>query len=406
MYFKEGLKLIIKNKFSSIIIVIQLTIAFLTFILGVILINDTVSKLMNFNKVFNEKATICVKQQSTADIYNLDEESEKNLNGYYEKLSNDYNIAKFGISGFGKANYSELTDLDFISGGKEKGFTNIIYMDINFYKYFNNINLVKGRTFIEDDFKINEDDIIPIIISKDLEEYIKFGEIYLEKYKVIGVMTDNNNLYYNGNGTVYSGVTQKKNTIIEPINYKDLSNKKQIAFAIMQETIITLKDESLVEDYIYKLNKDLSNISEVPLEVNKIDVYKDEYINTIKGGIIATVSISFLLLTFSFFGIMGIILTSIIRRKKEFGIKLALGWTFKDICYQVISEIFLLSGVSFLFSNLGSIIFIYGDDNFRFNIYVYFIALIFTFIFSVIYTFIPISRIKSMNIVDLIKDVK
>lgn len=405
MYLREGIRAIKKNKFPSLIIIIQLTVAFLTFIAGVILVQDTLSQLIDFKKVFDENNTLYITYQAPSMIYDLDSDSEGELIEYYEKLLRDENISKVGISCFGKANYDDITDLVSISKGEEDGLTNVIYTDENFYKYINNIKLLKGRTFIEEDFDIKEGDIIPIIISKELEEYIPFGEIYLGKYEVIGVMKENNNLYYSNNGDVYSGVTQKKNTVIEPINYKDSVNKRQMAFGIMQETMITLKDNSLVEEYIVKLNDELKSICPIPLKVNKISDYKEEYINHVKGGIIATLALSSLLLIFSFFGIMGIILTSITRRKREFGIKLALGWTFKDICSQVITEISVLASTAFIISSLVSLILIWVD-NFKFNIFIYLLVLVFMVMFTGIYSLIPISKIKKMDIVELIKDVK
>lgn len=405
MYFKEGIKAVIKTKFFSLIIVIQLVIAFLSLIAGVTLVYGAFAQVHKFERVFNPNTTLYITYAAVSMNDSIDENDEKNLVQYYTKLINDKNINKIGTSYQQSIKSDGLLELNAISDGKEAGLSNLISIDENFYKYIDNIKLSEGRKFAEADFRKKEKGIIPIIISKDLEKYMSLGKVYHDKYEVIGVLEENNDLFYYYSHVLYEEVTQKKYTIIMPVNYRDEANIGDISNSFKNNTMITLKDKSLCNEYIQKLNNDLSKICPIPLKVSKASDYKAYYIKLHEMGIIATMGLSAILIIFSFFGIMGIILSSIIRRKKEFGVKLSFGWSIRDISLQVVSEILVLSMSAFIISSLLSLVVVRGED-IELSLYTYVISLVLVLIFTSLYALIPINKIRKMNIVELIKDVK
>ncbi|MBW9155154.1 ABC transporter permease [Clostridium sp. FP2] len=404
MYFKEGIKAIIKSKIFSLIIIIQLVIAFLTLIASVNMIQGSLSQLIKFRSTIGEKSTIKISYSSINKDNVLNDNDAQKIFEYYEELLRDENISKIGIMST-SGTEGVIQDLNSISNGKKSGFSNTIFTDENFYNYIGNIRLISGRNFSKEDFSKGGNDIVPIIISGDLKEYLSLGEVFNGKYKVIGVLKDNNNLFYNNNGNLYLGVTQKENTIIIPVNYKDKANKIWVTNSFMNNTIITLNNKNLINKYIKKISSDLATICPAPLKVTNVIDERVDFINLIKGGIMASVSMSALLIIYSFFGIMSIILTSLIRRKKEFGVKLSIGWTVKDICLQVVSEIFMIVIFSYIVS-IGLSLILLKNEMFGLNIYTYGIVLLLVLLFTITYSILPISKIKKMNIVELIKDVR
>lgn len=406
MYFRESIRAIIKSKMFSLIISIQLIVAFFTLIAAINMIGGSLNQLIRFKSIFNENSTIIIhsaeKDNSSVEI---DEANKQKIFRYYEELLRDKNISKMGIMNTNSIKYESIQDLECISDGEKSGFVNTIFADENFYRYIENIVLISGRNFLNEDFNKTEKDIVPVIISEDLMKYLALGDIFDGKYEVIGILKNNNKLFYNNNGNLYLGVTQKENTIIIPVNYKDEKNIDYVINNFMNNAIITLKDQSLTNQYIEKLNNDFANISLMNLKVTKVINEKNQFMELTRNGIVATVSISGLLIIYSFFGIMSIILTSLIRRKKEFGVKLSFGWTIRDICIQVIQEIFLIVISSYVISVLLSLILL-KDEMYQLNIYIYGVLLLVVLLLTVIYSIIPISRIRKMNIVMLIKDVR
>ncbi|MBU3127646.1 ABC transporter permease [Clostridium tagluense] len=404
MCFKEGIKAIIKSKIFSLIIIIQLVIAFLTLIASVNMIQGSLSQLIKFRSTIGEKSTIKISYSSINKDNVLNDNDAQKIFEYYEALLRDENISKIGIMNT-SGTEGVIQDLNSISNGKKSGFANTIFTDENFYNYIGNISLISGRNFSKGDFSKGGNDIVPIIISGDLKEYLSLGEVFNGKYKVIGVLKDNNNLFYNNNGNLYLGVTQKENTIIIPVNYKDKANRKWFTTSFMSNTIITLNNKNLIDKYIKKISSELATICPEPLKVTNVIDERVDFINLIKGGIMASVSMSALLIIYSFFGIMSIILTSLIRRKKEFGVKLSIGWTVKDICLQVVSEIFMIVIFSYIVS-IGLSLILLKNEMFGLNICTYGIVLLLVLLFTITYSILPISKIKKMNIVELIKDVR
>ncbi|MBC8060654.1 MAG: ABC transporter permease [Clostridiaceae bacterium] len=406
MFFREAVKAITKTKVFSLIIIIQLSISFLTLIGGVYLVQGTLSQLYKFNNIFDEKCTINITNQNILPFeHKNNDNSHGELLQYYEELLKDKNIVKMGTCWSGGAGTLKLSDLNIVTNGKLMGTSNSIFIDKNFFKYIRNINISSGRNFTEEDFNKNEGDLIPIIISKDLKNVMPLNSVIMGKLKIIGILKNNNNLFFDDTGNLYTGVTQKQKTIIVPINYNNLSNQAAMAQGIVQNTLITLKDFSLAEEYITKIKNDMVNITPTPFEVHKVSDIKAEYIDLIKTPIAISLSFATILIIFSFLGIMSIILTSLIRRKKEFGIKLSIGWTFKNICYQVIIEIFLLGISSYIIALMLSLILI-QDDIYELNLATYLPTLVVVIVLMMFYSIMPIIKIRKMNIVDLIKDVR
>lgn len=404
MYFTNAFKAIKNSKWLSLIITVQLVIAFFTLITGLVLFQQSLSQVIKFQSMFNEKKTLYVSTPASNMVQALDSNEVGSIIDFYKSMVADENIETIGSGSIGRSNWDEISDLQSITNGEVEGLSNTIYVDENFYKYFNRIKLIDGRGFISEDFNKNDEDSIPIIVSKDLEKYLPVGKHY-DKYEVVGVLSEDSNLYYSNMDSIYTGVTQKKYTIISSFSFEESLNRADLAYGILHGTMITLKDESLVGEYKKRISDELYNKVSLPVEVKGVSDYKSDYIKSVRGGIIATLGIAILLLVFSFFGIVGIILALLIRRKKEFGVKLALGWRFRDIYIQVFTEILLLSSISLIIAIAINLLLVRVE---RFEIIpsLYILVCVLSLALTSLYSIVPILKLKKMNIVELIKDVK
>lgn len=290
MYFRESIRAIIKSKMFSLIISIQLIVAFFTLIAAINMIGGSLNQLIRFKSIFDENSTIMIRSvgKSVSSV-EIDEENKQKIFQYYEELLRDKNISKMGVMDTSTIKYQSIQDLECVSNGEKSGFVNTIFTDENFYRYIENIVLISGRNFSKEDFNKTEKDMVPVIISEDLKKYLSVGDIFDGKYEVIGILKNDNKLFYNNNGNLYLGVTQKENTIIIPVNYKDENNIDYVINNFMNNAIITLKDQSLTNHYIEKLNNDFVNISLMNLKATKVIDEKVQFMDLTKNGIVATV---------------------------------------------------------------------------------------------------------------------
>lgn len=290
MYFRESILAIIKSKMFSLIISIQLIVAFFTLIAAINMIGGSLNQLIRFKSIFDENSTIMIRSvgKSVSSV-EIDEENKQKIFQYYEELLRDKNISEMGVMDTSTIKYQSIQDLECVSNGEKSGFVNTIFTDENFYRYIENIVLISGRNFSKEDFNKTEKDMVPVIISEDLKKYLSVGDIFDGKYEVIGILKNDNKLFYNNNGNLYLVVTQKENTIIIPVNYKDENNIDYVINNFMNNAIITLKDQSLTNHYIEKLNNDFVNISLMNLKATKVIDEKVQFMDLTKNGIVATV---------------------------------------------------------------------------------------------------------------------
>lgn len=205
-------------------------------------------------------------------------------------------------------------------------------------------------------------DEIPIIISNDLSKKWDIGDIInIElqqnnrlrnfKLKVIGIATGDA-VFWSSTIGDQSSITYLKNSIIIPFD-KQYFYDEIIDFRMKSSyTIVSTKETKDLNKFITYF----SNISYKGTILDYIEV--NEFISQIyrvsKPSIVMTLIFSSLLCILSFIGFIGILISYITFRRREYGIRFALGSTSKELSRLVCGEISL----SLIIANLISILII------------------------------------------------
>src|SRR3712207_524731 len=192
-------------------------------------------------------------------------------------------------------------------------------------------------------------DEIPIIISNDLSKKWDIGDIInIElqqnnrsrnfKLKVIGIATGDA-VFWSSTIGDQSSITYLKNSIIIPFD-KQYFYDEIIDFRMKSSyTIVSTKETKDLNKFITYF----SNISYKGTILDYIEV--NEFISQIyrvsKPSIVMTLIFSSLLCILSFIGFIGILISYITFRRREYGIRFALGSTSKELSRLVCGEISL-----------------------------------------------------------------
>ncbi|MCW9025703.1 MAG: FtsX-like permease family protein [Thiovulaceae bacterium] len=217
--------------------------------------------------------------------------------------------------------------------------------------------------------------------------------------------------------------------------------------AIIQSTNINLDSKTLLvpKEAIYKhIGLDNSSATQIAVRTDNeklIDTIKEKYpsldvmsfwqynplLNQMQDSMIIFNSITFaIVMGVVFIGILGVMYVSILDRIREFGIMLAVGYSYKYIRYQVMLEAVVLGLIGFIIGTVLSLVFLYylhiygldmsefsdGFASFGMSSILYteiktayftstFLAIIFASILSV---FLPLRKIKKLTPTDVIRN--
>lgn len=238
----------------------------------------------------------------------------------------------------------------------------IICNDYNASKFYN-YKIIKGKNFV-DYYKNNKDEVIPILIGPPLEKKNPIGSIveipYCTnpktkkplKFRVIGVLDPS--MPTVEDSIVNEGVDNNGYVVIMPklVMY---NKEKEGRFDSIFFELRNLKDAKFVK-------KELSN----RLGYCDVDIQNESkhLVNEKKGNIEQKVGIvvySIIMLILSSFGIISISLSSLMKRKKEIGVRFAMGAKKSHIIILLCGEfigLFIISGLislvlSYIFSKMN-----------------------------------------------------
>lgn len=259
------------------------------------------------------------------DIYLInakDESLARRDNNLYIEIVEKINEEKKGVIGA----YSTISlSIDIFNDYDVTG----VSMDKDYYNMLNE-NFILGKGFSEEDFLFNPSLPIPIILGSDYKNKCKINDVFEEKYSgqkyiVIGFLKANK--YFIESNYYLSSYINSKNSFIIPIseNSSSVGSKEFfIKFNDSEEKVIN-SDEIIIKNMKEAIKSDLNGF----FESNKQWV-------------------PFLIISV-FIALIGVIIStilSIIFRRREFGIRIVLGESFKAITLKVIAENIILSIIS------------------------------------------------------------
>lgn len=259
------------------------------------------------------------------DIYLInakDESLARRDNDLYIEIVEKINEEKKGVIGA----YSTISlSIDIFNDYDVTG----VSMNKDYYNMLNE-NFILGKGFSEEDFLFNPSLPIPIILGSDYKNKCKINDVFEEKYSgqkyiVIGFLKANK--YFIESNYYLSSYINSKNSFIIPMseNSSSVGSKEFfIKFNDSEEKVIN-SDEIIIKNMKEAIKSDLNGF----FESNKQWV-------------------PFLIISV-FIALIGVIIStilSIIFRRREFGIRIVLGESFKAIALKVIAENIILSIIS------------------------------------------------------------
>lgn len=304
-----------KRKLSNLIIIVQFTITFFALIISVGLVLDIVNKVYIARKMVKQNYYI-VKY----DGNNMLAKKE-----FYDGLKYDKNIDSYGYYFYER---------------ESKNYLNVSDGILNMFSF----KISNGRSLNEEDFK--ESNEIPVLITSDLKEKYHINSIIereyfnkIIKYKVVGILDISFRFWCKSDKLV----DKSKNTIICPSNLDD-NNINAI------NTIINLKNilnSSMKEE----INKSNNMITDGELIVN----LRKYVLSVIYEKLQAVVYIMIFSIAILILSVSGLIINLnllLSKRLKEFGIRLSLGATIKDISKLLSMELLANFIIAFIISIL------------------------------------------------------
>lgn len=400
---------ILKQGKRPVLIVIQLLVAFICLIIGLGMVQATQRDIHAIRKITPPNmvhlATFMTDKANTKDVSD-DSISIDNLKVFYNTLKENNAVGSIGSF----VNDTVIAVNNNIKTNRE--WINIIYMDDSLIK-MSNLKVSEGK-----DIKyINEESAnsIPVWIGSELAKENPIGTMIkvtingdVKKQLVIAGILEKGIKFWNGNGTFLSNsLINMDYSMIAPMQ-KEQDSGEAFTARILRNTVIQLKDiskKSNFNSFVQKnAQKELNN-SGFTFKVIDSQMEEEQIIEKNKVQTVFIIALAIMLLVLSSFGLLGVILASILRRKRELGVRYAIGSTPKHLALLVFGEIVLLyvfSGVIALI--LSFIMSAFFSENLPIDINP--LTILYTFgvvlIFSLATALMPIISVLRLEPVEMI----
>ncbi|MGH4122738.1 MAG: ABC transporter permease [Clostridium sp.] len=388
------IKSITKQGIKFKLVFFQLIIVFISLNFAFTLINKNIEVKNNINKLVNKDTSALLK----ISVGSQNEDPLNSINKIHEQISKNKMVDKIGSYCIDevKVDQSEINAVFFNRGA------------IDLY----NIDICKGSNKIFSYKKIQNE--LPIIISNNLSNKWDVGDVITAKMqqnnrpkdfklKVIGI-TNKNAVFWNSRIGDKSSITSLKNSIIIPFDKPYFFDESIDIRMKSRNTVVSTKKMKDLNEFITYFSK--LKYSNTSLEFFKVNELIIQIYRISKPWIMMTLTFSFLLSVLSCIGFIGILISYITFRKREYGIRFALGSTSKELSRLVCGEISL----SLFITNFISILILIVTNyvvKMDLNTLLIIKSSIPSFIISITLVFITFliykSNILKKNIVDLIR---
>lgn len=405
MIIKNVKQSIKKNKFFTILIIIQLVITILFINNTLFSLGNVISNINNFNFNFKDdtKYFSISDNMDDPDIeksFFEDKESLYNLKSFYNDIKNSkeyrYLINIFqpieiiNFKGSKEFLYSferGSTENDiFESNNKKYSRVKNVMVNNNSINEFS-FNIKKGRSFNANDFIMNSyEDTIPILIGSDLSKYYNVGDIlngwlYFDnlKFKVVGVLDENSYTLSNEGDIEYLNdyvITPSFEINFESKNKNDYESQVIYYINKVSGLIATEKNTSISNFLTYidslRLKYDICEFDLIGINKHSINLLKSVSEQNLNNNIF----ISTTMILFSTVSLICIFTCKINKNKYIYGVYLLNGASKKNILTFIISEIFLIYFLSLIISFVLNKVIFFEIVNFN--------------LLSIVISFIPI----------------
>lgn len=218
------------------------------------------------------------------------------------------------------------------------------------YNQLLNFRVVKGQGFSEQDFQNEGHEAFPVLAGSFFKDYYEIGEFIQDQYYIIGFIEDG---YIVNNNTIDIYLKTNK-AVIMPMSiniYNDFHTKFN---RLEYGTILQLHPDGNLDEIhdILRLETDHNEPYIVELSATH---FGEQVQGHLQEDLIIEVPQLMFIAIFILFVLISIItstLVSILIRRREFGIKLALGESTGGLFSQIVLEIFMIALMGFGFSTV------------------------------------------------------
>lgn len=367
----------------------QLLVTFAAMIISIGVFVDINNKINDVRKLIDFK---CIVIRSTEMIKDPD---NVNAEKFYQSIKNNSMVKNIGIYHNNTPNTGDNVEKD-------------IWVDKDFWKIAH-IKVSRGRTFNSDDFSKKYYEECPIIVGSETAKEHPLNSVIVRpyfnsilkkgtesrNYRVVGVLNDNSK-FWNSDSFFVDNINK---SIITP------DDIKPTASTITSEAIVELKDPNNFDSIKNICVEKLCNGKNI-IEVKNYNMLLKDKLNEKKLELFYLGTFSLILIILSSFGLIGVTLTAIISRKKEFGVRYALGALPKDLCKIVYGEILIMFLEAYAVGLIASLIlsrFMPKSLGINFSFETVFISFIMIVLLSIVVAIIPIKNIIAAKPVELIR---
>ena len=381
-----------KQKRKSILIFIQLFISSFCLAVGIGFFEMNISHISKVKSIIGTDILYTIIN-TTPPFRDLNESDNISIKKFYRDIKQDERVMSIGTY-----------DVGYISSTNDLYRPNDLYRDkpvIIMDNSFFSMLCDKERMSIfkeENNIKLN------MAFGNNISYILKKGEgvnVHIptsnKNYNVTAVNMINKNSYFlstSSRGYITNDINSTENMmfVLLPESEKPICSDKYF---------IKLRNDVDRERFIKDIN-DLGKKYGIESYTHDINYEINEYINGNMIPMIASITLSVILLILSSIGLVGVILSSILRRKKEFGIRYSLGCTPNELLKLIVGEIMLL----FIMSTFLGITISYIVSLFIENMEIGLLSMIccsgIMFLFCFLSSIIPARKIIKMDPITLI----
>lgn len=368
---------------------------------------------MNSNSILDLDSTYLVVPEGT--VLSTSNTTKEQVERVFNKLKDHQDVVAFGT-------YSEVTilldtethDLDIklvdaftkspMTSGLKDPFINGIAIDEN-YNDLLDLKLGKGYRFTKEDFEKKSNEQTNVFVGSFFKKFYKIGDLINDQYKIIGFLPNK----YIVNANMANTYLKLDKAVIMPMATDRYSSSESTVTRLQSNTVLKLRSDSNVKEITQILQIEGST----PLKLKNLGV---DIRQNIEENTYIEIPQMVLGVSFIIFSVIGIIVTTIVSimiRKREFGIKLALGESTAGIFGQITLENLIIGLSGMILSlihfrwkyktliQMSSEINVISALDFKLNSSIFFfIFLILIFIISIssffIYLFIKKQELKSL----------
>ncbi|RAW19306.1 ABC transporter permease [Paenibacillus taichungensis] len=328
----------LKNRWViSILLLIQFTYGLST-ITGSVNIFYNLSYL-NTQSILDLKSTYLVVPGKITNGFQKEKFNQEQVENLYTQLDHNPDVISYGTyyednimldPGMGPLNNTMVAELTKTNLGYNEPSISAIVMDQNYYQLLD-LKLEPGQGFSAEDFNKNRNENVDVLVGSYFKKYYKIGDVINGQYKINGFLPDK---YIVNNNT--SNIYQKLDKAMFIPMSKDIYNDYNSMFTRLHlGTILSLRDGADLEKLTQTLRLPGNDV------LLSLKNFGDEVRQNVRDNAFIEIPQLILGASFIIFSVIGIVVTTVVSimiRKRELGIKLALGESKLGILGQISIE--------------------------------------------------------------------